>query len=135
MKHINLIACALCAVSMAVGASVGGAQAGPRPPALASPPTPNGAALYLSRCGGCHSIATNRVGPAHRGVVGRRAGTYAGYSYSAPLRTSNIVWTPQNLNLWLQGPQQMVRGSRMFTSVPNPAERAAIIAYLRTQTI
>ncbi|MEQ1688683.1 MAG: c-type cytochrome [Sphingopyxis sp.] len=131
MKHLNLIASVACVAAMAIGAVAGYAQAvSPRPPVAA----PNGAALYQSRCGGCHSIAANRVGPAHRGVVGRRAGTYAGYGYSRPLRESNIIWTPQNLNLWLQGPQAMVRGARMFTSVPNPAERAAIIAYLRTQT-
>ncbi|MEK6541457.1 MAG: c-type cytochrome [Pseudomonadota bacterium] len=134
MKHLNLIASVACAAAMAIGAVAGYAQAGPRPPALASPPTPNGAALYLSRCGGCHSIATNRVGPAHRGVVGRRAGSQPGFSYSAALRGSNITWTPQALDQWLRGPQVMVRGSRMFTSVPNPTERAAIIAYLRTQT-
>lgn len=131
MKYLGHIASAACAAAVAIGAVAGHSQAvSQRPPVT----TPNGAALYQSRCGGCHSIAANRVGPAHRGVVGRRAGTYAGYSYSAPLRASNISWTPQNLDRWLQGPQAMVRGSRMFTSVPNAAERAAIIAYLRTQT-
>ncbi|MEQ1510334.1 MAG: c-type cytochrome [Sphingopyxis sp.] len=135
-RYHNMIASALCAASIAVGFAVAHAQTPPprQPrPAPATVPALNGAALYQSRCGGCHSIAANRVGPAHRGVVGRRAGSFAGYSYSPQLRGSNIVWTPANLDRWLQGPQAMVRGSRMFTTVANPAERAAIIAYLRTQ--
>ena len=94
---------------------------------------PDGAALYRVRCGSCHTIDTNRTGPMHRGVVGRRAAAVPGYNYSSALRASNITWTPQALDQWLQGPQRMVRGSRMFFTVANPQERAAIIAYLRGQ--
>ncbi len=94
---------------------------------------PDGATLYRMRCGSCHAIDTNRTGPMHRGVVGRRAASVAGYNYSPALRASNIIWTPQALDQWLQGPQRMVRGSRMFFTVANPQERAAIIAYLRSQ--
>lgn len=131
MSKINFIAPVLCVAAMALGAGSSIAVHGQtRSPA---PAQPDGAALYQSRCGGCHSIATNRIGPAHRGVVGRRAGTAPGYAYSPALRNADLVWTPQNLDRWLQGPQAVVRGSRMFTSVANAAERAAIIRYLETQ--
>ncbi|WP_405029609.1 c-type cytochrome [Methylibium sp.] len=33
-----------------------------------------GRSLYQSRCTACHSIEYNGVGPAHRGMFGRRAG-------------------------------------------------------------
>lgn len=98
------------------------------------PAPPDGRALYEARCGGCHSIGANRVGPLHRGVVGRRAGTAPGFAYSPALRDAGVIWTRQNLDRWLQGPQQMVRGSRMFTTVANPDERAAIITYLASQS-
>jgi cytochrome c len=49
-------------------------------------------------CTGCHSLDENDVGPRHRGVVGRKAGTVPGYAYSAALRTSGMVWTPANLD-------------------------------------
>ena len=94
---------------------------------------PDGAALYRMRCGSCHTIDTNRTVPLHRGVVGRRAASVPGYNYSPALRASNIIWTQQALDQWLQGPQRMVRGSRMFFTVANPQERAAIITYLRSQ--
>ena len=92
----------------------------------------SGAALYQSRCGGCHSIAANRVGPAHKGVFGRPAGKAPGFNYSPALKKSTIIWNAATLDKWLQGPQKVVPGTRMFFSVSNPAERAAIIAYLRS---
>lgn len=101
-------------------------------PALGQAPAPNGAALYKAKCGSCHSIPANKIGPAHKGVFGRRAGLAAGYNYSTPLKSSNITWNDKTLDLWLQGPQKMVKGSKMFLSVPNAAERAAIIAYLKS---
>lgn len=111
-------------------ATSGGAQTAP---SSASTSLANGARLYQAKCGGCHSIATNKIGPAHKGVFDRKAGMAAGYNYSPALRSSNIIWNAATLDQWLQGPQKMVKGSRMFMSVPNPAERAAIIGYLRSE--
>ena len=34
-----------------------------------------GEQLYESRCMACHSLDANRVGPMHRGVYGRKAGS------------------------------------------------------------
>lgn len=84
-------------------------------------------------CMGCHSLDDNDVGPKHRGVVGRHAGTVPGYNYSEALKASGIVWTPEMLDRWLQGPQKLVPGAKMFFSVANPKTRADIIAYLATQ--
>lgn len=93
---------------------------------------PDGAALYQSKCGGCHSIATNRIGPAHKGVFGRKAGMAPGYKYSPALKASGIVWNDQTLDKWLQGPRKVVKGTKMFFTVNDPAQRAAIIAYLKS---
>lgn len=91
-----------------------------------------GKRLYES-CMGCHSLDENDIGPKHRGVVGRRAGSVPGYAYSAVLRSSGIVWTPENLNRWLTDPQKMVPGAKMFFRVGKAQDRADIIAYLRQQ--
>ena len=104
------------------------------PCATAGTPTEvPGAQLYQARCGSCHSLDANRVGPAHRGVVGRRAGTAPGYRYSPALAASGIIWTEQNLDRWLQGTQKMVPGAKMSLVVANLKERAAIIAYLKSE--
>ncbi len=126
----NILSLSLAAVIVTAAtfsASSGTAQS--TPPAAQSA----GARLYQAKCGSCHTLATNRVGPMHRGVFGRRAGAVAGFNYSPALRASNITWNAQTLDQWLQGPQRMVRGSRMFQTIPNATERAAIIAYLRTE--
>ena len=103
------------------------------PPAIAQTATDalGEAKLYDARCTACHSLDTNRIGPAHRGVFGRPAGSAPGYACSTTIKASGIVWNAGTLDTWLQGPQKMVPGARMYYVVPNPAECTAIIACLR----
>ena len=92
-----------------------------------------GAKLYQQRCSTCHSLDVNKIGPKHRGVVGRKSASVPGYAYSKPLVASGLVWSEANIDRWLQGPQKMVKGSKMYFIVPSPTERANIIAYLKSQ--
>lgn len=89
-----------------------------------------GKAQYEGTCGGCHSLDANRVGPRHRGVVGRRPGTASGYDYSPAVRKLGGVWTTERIDKWLQGPQVLAPGAKMFLTVSDPGKRANIIAYL-----
>ncbi|MES2283824.1 MAG: c-type cytochrome [Pseudomonadota bacterium] len=91
-----------------------------------------GAALYQARCTACHATDSNRIGPAHRGVMGRRIGSLPGYKYSDELAASRLRWTPQTLNVWLEDPEELVRGQRMGFQVDSAQERADLIAYLAT---
>ena len=59
-----------------------------------------GEELYGNRCSGCHSVEMNRIGPKHRGVVGREAGSVADYDYSEALRESSVVWDEASLDAW-----------------------------------
>jgi cytochrome c len=90
--------------------------------------------LFGRRCSGCHATDSNKEGPRLRGVLGRKAGTVAGFSYSDALRGSGIIWTGELLDEWLQNPAALVRDTDMEFRVPNPDERAALIAYLKTLT-
>jgi cytochrome c len=92
-----------------------------------------GAELYQARCAGCHSIDQHRIGPRHRGLVGRRAGTEQGFDYSPALRAAGFVWTPQQLDRWLQNPGALVPGTYMGFRLASAQERQVIIAYLGTQ--
>jgi len=67
----------------------------------------------------------------HKGVVGRKAGSVPDYDYSPDLKNSGIVWTEDNLDKWLAGPQAMVAETKMFFDVPDPQDRADIIAFLK----
>ena len=87
------------------------------------------------RCQGCHSIDRNRIGPMHKGLFGRPAGSVPGFDYSAAMKNSGIVWSPATLDLFLQGPRQMVPGTKMtFVGVPKAQDRADLIAYLEVAT-
>jgi cytochrome c len=94
----------------------------------------HGATLYQSRCSACHSIDSNRVGPAHRDTFGRRVGTAPGYDYSVALRRSKLVWTAANLDRWLSDPERLIPGQKMGYAVPDAGDRADLIAYLKSQS-
>jgi cytochrome c len=93
---------------------------------------PGGAQAFV-QCSTCHSVEANgprRVGPSLHNVIGRKAGSLAGFSYSPALRDSGVTWSPQTLDQFLQNPKAMVPGTRMAVSVRDPEQRRAIIAYL-----
>ena len=92
----------------------------------------HGKAVYQA-CMSCHSIDEDDVGPRHRGVVGRIAGSVPGYAYSPALKDSHIVWDQANLDRWLTNPQALVPGAKMFFAMSNPQDRADVIAYLAEQ--
>ncbi|MES2512315.1 MAG: c-type cytochrome [Pseudomonadota bacterium] len=130
----------MAALLFSVGA-IGVAQAQPAPQAAAPARewvTPaagdvqRGAALYQAKCTACHAVDSNKIGPAHRGVMGRRIGSLPGYKYSDELAQSRLRWTPQTLNVWLEDPEELVRGQRMGFQVDSAQERADLIAYLAT---
>ncbi len=98
-------------------------------PAVATAP---GEELYEAKCGGCHSVTANRVGPMHRDVVGRQPGTVADYKSSEALKKLGGVWTPERLDRWLQGPQALAPGTRMYFTVPDARQRLEIIGYLES---
>ena len=79
-----------------------------------------------------HAIDSNRIGPRHAGVAGRRAGSIAAFNYSAALRASGLVWTAATLDRWLADPEQLVPGQQMSYRLDDPAERTDVIAYLLT---
>jgi len=92
----------------------------------------HGEEIYNSRCVACHSPDANRVGPKHRGVVGRTAGKVPDFNYSKAVKSSGVVWSEETLDKWLTNPQAFIPGQRMNFKVNDPADRADLIAYLKT---
>jgi cytochrome c len=87
--------------------------------------------IFEKRCGGCHSLSNNRVGPPLAGVVGRKAGAIEDFPYSDALKNSGIVWSEANLDRWLSNPDSVVPDNDMTFRLNNAEERLAIIAYLK----
>jgi cytochrome c len=84
----------------------------------------------------CHSLDEHRTGPALRGVLGRVAGSAAGFEgYSAALRAqgaSGQRWTAERLRTWLRDPEALVPGQAMGFFLGEAADRDAVVAYLAT---
>jgi cytochrome c len=102
--------------------------------ALAAGDPAAGEAVY-SRCLGCHSLEYHRTGPKHCGLIDRHAGSAAGYVYSDAMKRSKLVWNAKTLDRFLADPPKTVPGTTMtYAGVPDPKERADLIAYLEQQS-
>jgi nitrite reductase (NO-forming) len=89
--------------------------------------------LVFRKCQACHSIepGKNMLGPSLAGVVGRKAGTEAGYNYSPAMKSAAIVWNAQTLDQYLTDPAKVVPGNKMpFPGLKTDNDRADVIAYL-----
>ena len=87
----------------------------------------------FTRCSSCHSVTEqNKVGPHLSGVFGRPAGTVAGASYSKAMTASGMTWNEQTLEAFLTDPTRVLPGTTMSARLPNPQDRADVIAYLKT---
>lgn len=91
-----------------------------------------GKEIYESRCFACHSVDTNRVGPMHMGVFGRKAGSVKDFEYSPKVKQSKVIWDDKTLDKWLTNPESLIPGQVMSFQVSEAADRADIIAYLKT---
>jgi cytochrome c2 len=97
----------------------------------------SGKAIFEQRCMICHAVSTTpsgpEVGPNMVGIVGRRAASVGSFAmYSPALKASGLTWTTRTLNEFLAMPTSMVPGTTMPLQIPDPKERADVIAYLAT---
>lgn len=119
-KRASLSLISLAAGTMMMTATPGQAQTAP--PAFGG-------------CRACHSVqkdGKSGLGPNLYGVAGRTAGTLPGFTYSPALKASKLRLDDQALDDYLTSPIKKVPGSRMPIITPDPAKRAAIIAYLKS---
>jgi cytochrome c len=102
-------------------------------PALAAGDPANGEKVFR-RCSACHVADddTNRLGPHLGNVYGRQAGSVEGYNYSEGLAEADFVWDETTLDPWLADPKAYIPGTRMVLKLSKPADRADVIAYLKS---
>ncbi len=116
----------------------GGAAADPPvEAALAKADVAKGEGIF-KKCMACHTIAAgsaNGIGPNIHGVVGGPIGHHApGFAYSPALAGKGGNWDWGNLYQWLKSPSSFAPGTKMtFAGLPNPQDRADVIAYLNSQ--
>ena len=88
----------------------------------------------FQKCAPCHSVgpgATNKVGPTLSGLVGRKAGTEEGFSYSDAMKNSGLTWDEATFKEYITDPKKKVPGNKMlFPGVKDELERDDLFAYL-----
>jgi len=96
-----------------------------------------GQLLYI-QCRACHDLQPSpveKVGPNLAGIMGQRAGQVQGFTYSAALSSSKIIWDRTTLDRWLEKPGAVVPGNVMaFAGIPDAADRAALIQYIQIES-
>jgi cytochrome c len=110
----------LLAAQLLFGASVASAQ------------DPTAGKAAFSQCAVCHSQTpgVEGVGPSLAGIVGRKVGKEANFTYSSGLARSDKVWTETAIDQFLSDPSAVYPGTRMTMKITQPKMRADIIAYL-----
>lgn len=98
----------------------------------------NGADVF-KKCRVCHEVgpeAKNKIGPALRGLFGRKAGIADDFNYSEAMReagTKGLVWSEEAVDKYLDNPRGFIPGNKMaFAGVKDEADRKDVIAYLKS---
>jgi len=106
-------------------------------PALQGASAERGKTLFQQNCALCHSTGLPGTpltgqGPLLAGVMGRPAASLPNFGYTKALQASGIIWNVASVDKFLSGPGALVPGTLMVSVVPQPADRADLIAFLGT---
>jgi cytochrome c len=90
--------------------------------------------VVFAQCRACHETKedVNKSGPSLAGIVGRKAGSVDGFSYSDANANSGLTWSEEQLYVYLEDPQRTVPKTKMiFPRLAQAQDRADVIAYLK----
>lgn len=88
----------------------------------------------FKKCAACHKLdGEDATGPHLNGVIDRAIGSVAGFNYSGALSAVGDVWSPENLNAFLENPKGTAPGTSMgFAGLRKVEDRADLVAYLQS---
>ena len=106
-------------------------------PVAASAADAEAGKTVFSKCKACHQTgpgAKNAVGPHLDGVIGRKAGTAEGFTYSDAMKNSGLTWDEATFKEYITDPKKKVPGNKMvFMGLKDAADIDNLAEYLKSQ--
>lgn len=93
----------------------------------------------FKKCRACHEVgadAKTKLGPILNGIIGRKAGSIEGFTYSPANKKAGDegwVWSDEKLLKYLENPREAMPGNRMaFAGLADEQDRLDVVAYLKS---
>jgi cytochrome c len=93
----------------------------------------------FKKCQVCHTVgegAKKKVGPPLNNIIDAKAGSQEGFKYSKAMVEAGeggLTWSVDKLSAYLEKPKEVVpKGKMAFPGLKDEADRADVIAYLKT---
>ncbi|MCH8860983.1 MAG: cytochrome c family protein [Proteobacteria bacterium] len=106
--------------------------------ALLAVASPEQGKRIFRRCQACHDASqdgAHKIGPNLFAVMGAPVAQHSDYRYSDALAGHGGTWDFATMDDWLASPAEAVPGNKMsFGGMPKAGDRAALIAYLNSQS-
>ena len=94
----------------------------------------NGAEVFKA-CRSCHQVgetAKNGLGPILNGLLGRKAGSIEGFTYSDANKSSGLTWDEANFAAYIANPRAAMPGNKMaYVGLKDEGDIKDLIAFLK----
>ena len=104
-------------------------------PLLAQAQNAEDGKAVFNKCRACHQVgpgAKNLVGPELNGLIGRKAGSVAGFNYSEANKNSGLTWDEATFREYIKNPRAKIPNTKMvFPGLSDEKDINDLLAFLQ----